>query len=198
LHDWSSQVSAGDDYFDFQRPDVNQLLFATPKKIMAWNGGIVTLGAIVLTLYWSRQGSAWHGGTALTKLWMTLFILSMLALAGRLFYLAIVGRTILVDGKSKVVLKNGERLVGFGGVSSVDLSVGYYPSIFLAGSSYALSLRLKSGDSLPVIGLIWRRWYEFSDSDQEQLNNEDAANSLDEIAGEIATLVGVKVSKGAR
>ena len=193
-------MSAADDYFDFERPDADQLLFEEPKTVMAANGGIVLLATLALSWYWSRPGSAWHAGAASTKLGIALFVLMMLALAGLLLYGAIVGRSILIDGKAKLVLKNGERLASFGGIRSVELAIGYHPSILIVGGSYALSLRLKSGERVPVIGMRWLRWFEQPDGDtdyQDDRRDEHASQALDELAQEVAALIGVAVSKPA-
>ena len=191
-------MSAADDYFDCQRPDADQLLFEAPQKVMAANAGIVLLATIVLAWYWSRPGSAWHAGAASTKLGIALFVLMMLALAGLLLYLAIVGRSILNDGNAKLVLKNGKRLAGFGGIRSVELAIDYHPSVLIVGSRYAPSLRLKTGERVPVIGMRWLRRFERTDDDtQYQDDHRDglASQALDELGAEVAALIGVGVAK---
>ena len=113
------------------------------------------------------------------------------------------GRSFLVDGKAKVVLKNGERLVGFGGIRSVHLAIGYNPSISPIGSCYALLLRLKSGDDVPIIGIGWRRWTDWvsssrtddvEDSLRQDREEEEGARALEELAREVAALIGVTVT----
>jgi len=189
-------MTGEDEYFYLERTDSGQLLFSTPKKTAAMTGGVLVLFLIVGTWYFFlRPGSALHGAS---RLGLAAFGLLLLVLAAWNFYMAVVGRSILIDGKTKLVAKNGERLTGFGGVQSVELDVGYHPSINFAGTTYALSLRLKSGERVTLDGLRWRTWRDLADSDTYESNDEHAAERLDEIADEIAALMGVRVMKKER
>jgi hypothetical protein len=193
-------MAAGNEYYEWvERPEPGQLLFATSKKTAAWLCGILVLSVVVLLwLYW-RPGLPLHGIKGVAKLGFAFFLLLLLALAGANLYLALVGRSFLVDGTAKLVSKNGKRVAGFGGIRLVEVKLGYHPAIFPAGRSYALCLRLKSGESLALAGLRWMSWAEFfSSAEDQELNNEDAANSLEAIAQEVAELIGVRVAKSGR
>ena len=191
-------------HFYLERPDSDQFLFSVPKKTVVIMGGVLVTAAIFF-LVWGYSGpaSVMRSAKGFEKLALVLAILLLLLGAGWNFYLAIVGRSFFIDGKTKMVSKNGERLTGFGGVRSVDLACGYHPSIDFMGRTYALSLRMKSGESVPIVGTTWRSWAEilmnFREHDgNSDWNNEEAAADLDELADEIAALMVVPVSKGAR
>jgi hypothetical protein len=191
-------MAAEEAYLWVERPEPGQLLFETSKKTAAWLAGIVVLAAIVaLWLYW-YPGSPLHGIKGIAKLGFFLFVLVLLAVAGRNLYLAIVGRSYLIDGTAKLVSKNGERVAGFGGIRSVEVKLGFHPAVFPAGRSYALCLKLKSGESLPLAGLRWMNWVESFSADDLETNNDEAADDLEAIAQEAAELIGVQVVKSGR